>query len=93
MEVLMRINRNYVLQEVVDEYIVVPVGEAAIHLQGIIRLNTTGAFLWNLLCDNSYSVQELAEIIATEFIVDKGAAEEDICRFITQLGNLGCLEQ
>ena len=42
----MKIKDNYVLQTMADEYIVVPVGEEADRVHGIIKLNETGAFLW-----------------------------------------------
>ena len=93
MKMVMRISKNYVLQKITDEYIVVPVGEAAIHMQGIIRLNATGAFLWDLLCNRSYAVSELIEKLTAEFNVDKDVAQEDICKFIAQLSDLGCLDQ
>ena len=45
----MKIKDNYVLQEVAKEYLVVPIAEEADRLQGIIRLNESGAFLWKYL--------------------------------------------
>lgn len=88
----MKINENYVLQEVVDENIIIPVGEAADKLHGIIKLNTTGAYLWKLLSQDDLSTEELTEKMITEFSVDEGTAKEDISMFVKQLSEYGCFE-
>ena len=45
----MRIKKKFVLREIAGEYVLVPVGEAARELNGIVTVNELGAFLWNLL--------------------------------------------
>lgn len=89
----MKANKNFVLQTIADDYIVVPVGEAAARLQGIIKLNATGAFLWNLLSEKECSEPELIEALKAEFNVEKGAAQADVSKFIRQLSGMGCLDQ
>lgn len=88
----MKINENYVLQEVADENIIIPVGEAADKLHGIIKLNITGAYLWKLLSQDDLSTEELTEKMITEFSVDEGTAKEDISMFVKQLSEYGCFE-
>ena len=88
----MKINENYVLQEVADENIIIPVGEAADKLHGIIKLNITGAYLWKLLSQDDLSTEELTEKMITEFSVDEGTAKEDISMFVKRLSEYGCFE-
>ena len=88
----MKINENYVLQEVADENIIIPVGEAADKLHGIIKLNITGAYLWKLLSQDDLSTEELTEKMITEFSIDEGTAKEDISMFVKRLSEYGCFE-
>ena len=88
----MRIKDNYVLQEVADEYIVVPVGEESQKLGGIIRLNETGAFLWLLLKGTDYSVHDLTCALSSKFSIEPEIAEKDIYKFIQEIHALGCLQ-
>ena len=87
----MKINENYVLQEVADEYIVVPVGEAAERLRGIIKLNKSGAILWKKMEEKDLSQEELVQVLLTEFPTDIKIARKDVSLFIKQLFEMGCL--
>ena len=66
----MKIKDNYVLQTMADEYIVVPVGEEADRVHGIIKLNETGAFLWKRMAGEKTSSEELEGILMAEYPVD-----------------------
>ena len=79
------------LQEIVDEFIVVPIGEDADRLEGIISLNSTGAFLWKLLLQNK-SLVDLQNALIQEYSIDPDVAYSDLKIFIEQLSDLGCLD-
>ena len=42
----MKINENFVLRQVVDTYVVLPIGQATVDFNGMVTLNESGAFLW-----------------------------------------------
>ena len=44
----MKIKQGFVVRKVGDSHVVVPVGELSKTFHGMINLNETGAFLWNL---------------------------------------------
>lgn len=88
----MRIKDFYVLQEIDDEFIVVPVGPGAEQLRGVLRLNSTGGVLWKAMLENSNTSDDLTEILMTEFKVDKIKAKQDVDKFLQKLSELGCLE-
>ena len=88
----MKIKENYVLQELVDEYIVVPVGEEADYLHGVIRLNETGAFLWKKLSENEQTEEDLIKAIGEKYAVCADTAREDINAFIASISDLDCFE-
>ena len=88
----MKIKKNYVLQEIADEYFVVPIAEEADRLHGVIRLNETGALLWNHLEKGIQSKKELETIIISEYNVAQVNLRTDIDLFLNQLEAIGCLE-
>ena len=45
----MRRNENFILRRVADMSVIVPLGAAAEAFPGMISVNETGAFLWDLL--------------------------------------------
>ena len=89
----MRIKSNYVLQNVADEYLIVPIAEEADRLHGVIKLNETGAFLWNCLIDGVESKDELEKAILREYNADHFIASQDIDGFVSKLKSIGCLEE
>lgn len=88
----MKIKDSFVLQELVDEYMVVPVGDEADRMQGIIRLNETGAFLWKLLSEKDQTEDDLVKAITDEYDTDNETAKKDVTAFIDTIKQFGCLE-
>ena len=87
----MKINENYILQEVAEEYIVVPVGEAADNLCGVIKLNKTGALIWKKMESKDVGQEELIQALSSEYPADINKIREDVTIFIQQLSKFGCL--
>ena len=73
------------LRDVAGSYIVVPVGEQAAKFNGMITLNKSGAFLWNLL-KNDTTEEKLTDAVMNSFEqVDKTFAEECVRDFLKSL--------
>lgn len=87
----MRIKEEFVLQELIDEYIVVPVGDESDRLHGIIRLNDTGAFLWKLLSQNDKTEDALVDALVDEYLIDIDTAKKDVSDFICVVKEYGCI--
>ena len=87
----MRVKDNYVLQQVIDEYIVVPIAEEADRIHGVISLNESGAYLWNLLSNCDYTESDIALRLAEEYGIDSDTAAADTANFIEQLQSIVCL--
>ena len=47
----MKVNGEYVLREIAGEYILVPIGNTAMEMNGMITLNEVGVFIWNKMQD------------------------------------------
>lgn len=88
----MRIKEEFVLQQIADEYLVVPIGRAADQLQGIIRLNDTGAYLWDLLAHEECDLSQLSEALIDNYDVSPSVAKCDVKHFIDKLSEFNCIK-
>ena len=55
-------NGNYLLRQVADTWVIVPVGQAAVEFAGMVTLNATGAYIWELL-EKEQTLESLAEAL------------------------------
>ena len=80
----MKIKDGYILRQVNNEWIVVTVGKAAVNFSGLIRLNETGAFLFNLMLKET-NVKTLVKELTNEFEISEEIALRDVKKFIETL--------
>lgn len=80
----MQIKPNFLLRNIADEYVVVPVDSAAVDFNGLIQLNETGAALWKHL-EKDVSKEELVEKLTEEYEIDAAAASKHIEQFLKKL--------
>lgn len=71
----MKIKEGFVLEEVGGAYLAVAVGSLAGSFNGMVRLNGTGAFLWNLLNENDHTREELVCEVVKAY---EGVTAEDV---------------
>lgn len=88
----MKINSNFILKEIAGSNMVIPVGNELIDLNAMITLNESGAFLWNLLLNDS-TEYELITAMLKEYDVDIKTATEDIREFVENLRKIGALDE
>lgn len=86
----MKIKDGFLLREVAGNTIVVPVGDDAVSFNGVITINETGKFLWELL-DKGIEKEELLAKFLEEYQVSKEDAKEDIRAFIQELLDNGIM--
>lgn len=89
----MKIKEHFVLQEIADDYIAVPVAEEAERIKGIIKVNETGAYIWNLLTDKNMNSEELVKALISKYEIEPEKARSDVDGFIQQIREIGCLEE
>ena len=87
----MKVKKGFMLREVAKNYVVVPVGQAAIDFNGIINLNETGAFLWKQLISES-TVASLTQSLLDAYDIPLNIAQKDILDFINKLKAANLLE-
>ncbi len=87
----MKISEGYILRSVAGRNIVVSVNSKAT-FNGMLTLNDTGMFLWELL-KNDISQEEMLSKTVSEYDVDKETASTDIDDFLNNLRSKGILEE
>lgn len=87
----MKTKSDYMLRKVAGTYVVVPTGKASLDFSGMISLNSTGAFLWELL-DEEKSEEDLLTAMLQEYDTDEATVRADISKFIEKLKAADLLE-
>jgi hypothetical protein len=87
----MRRKSGFALRKVGEVNIIVPLGQKVLDLNGVITLNETGAFIWELLGEER-SLDELVEAVSQEFDVEPDQARKDIEDFLENLRKFDMLE-
>lgn len=79
-----------ILREIAGENILVPVGQTALRVHGIISLSESGLLLWKKL-QQECTEAELIESILKEYDIDKDTASKDVSAFLDKLDKLDIL--
>lgn len=86
----MRRNPEFLLREVAGTLVIVPVGTAVSTFPGMVTLNATGAYLWELL-EQAQSVESLTHALMERYDVDVETATKDVNAYIAKLTPIGAL--
>ena len=81
----MQINKDFTIQKVGGSYVAVPVGETSVYFHAMIRLNETGAFLWEQMAKKDCTEEELVEALLAEYDVPREVAANDVHRIVETL--------
>ncbi len=88
----MRIKEGYLVREIADCHIVVPIGDRVIDFKGIMTLNDTGYFIWKCLSEDIAYAQLLSAIL-DEYEIDEATARADLDEFLEDARQNGVLEE
>lgn len=80
----MRVTKDMMLREIAGEYILIPVGEAAKKLYGIISLTESGKILWQML-EEECTEKEMVDALLEVYEVNEQTAEADVKKFLNKL--------
>lgn len=86
----MKIKDCFVLSEIGGSYIVVPTGSETVDLNGMITLNETGHFMWNLLL-NDVTKEDIINAFISEYDVDAETVSADVDEFVEKLKSIGAI--
>ncbi|MDY4544433.1 MAG: PqqD family protein [Bacilli bacterium] len=86
----MKIKDGFVVREILDSYMAVPVGERTREVHGVIALNETGAFLWRML-EQDTSEDKLIASMVRKYEITEEIAKDDIKEYLSFLREKGWL--
>ena len=87
----MKLNENYILKTVAGMPVVVPVGDAAEKIHGMITLNGPAEIIWKAL-ENGKDYEEIVAEIKSEYDAGESVIRGDLDAFLEKLKNFGILE-
>lgn len=87
----MKIKDNFILREVAGEHILIPVGEAALRVHGMVTLSESAVLLYERLQDEC-DEQALVDVLTGEYDVERDEALQDVKAFLAQMRQVGILE-
>ena len=85
----MKLKEGFVLQEIGGQIVVIPTADD-MDLDMMIKLNETGAFLWERL-EQETDEDALVSALLAEYEVDEAAARRSVQSFVRKLSDNGLL--
>ena len=88
----MKIKNGFVAREIAGQYVVVALGQASKIFNGIIKLNDSAKFIWDMLVKGAEK-EEIVDALLNEYEgVEAAVVEADVENFINQLKGANILE-
>ena len=86
----MKVSKDFIVRDIAGEFILVPVGAAAVRFNGLITMNAVGQFLFQLLQEER-TLEGLARSVTAEYDVSYETACADCEEFLQLLRQIGAL--
>jgi hypothetical protein len=86
----MKLNGEFVIRQITDDILAVPVGPTALKFNGMIMLNQVSKLIWNCL-EQDTDLDALTAAVTEHFEVSEETARADIQIFLQQLREVDLL--
>ncbi|MCI9273782.1 MAG: PqqD family protein [Clostridiales bacterium] len=87
----MKVKDGFILRKMSDMGVVAPVGEISENFHGMVTLNQTGIYLWELM-QQEITGEQLAESLMEEYDVDQETAAQDVENFLRKAREAGIVQ-
>ena len=88
----MQLIGGFCVRKILDETVAIPTQEAAHRLSGLVAMNETGEFLFELL-QTKQTEETLVKALLDNYEIDAQTAEEDVKAFLKVLEENNLLEE
>lgn len=88
----MKLCGEFVVRQVMDHIVAIPVGQTALQLNGMILLNDVSKIIWDCL-EQGTDLGSIVEAVTNAFAVSAEEARTDILEFCGKLSRLQLLEE
>lgn len=87
----MKIKEDFMLRNISEDWIVIPMGERLSEFNGMMKLNESGSFIWRLL-DQEKSREEIIAALLEEYDIDEEKAAKEYDTFFQTLIDANIME-
>ena len=87
----MKLNKEFVLRQIADTWVVMALGQTSVDFNGMLTLNASGAMLWKCL-EEGGDKEALVNALTDMYDVSREDAQADVQEFLERLAKVGCLE-
>ena len=88
----MKLHGEFVVRQIMDNTVAIPVGQTVLQLNGMILLNDVSKVIWECL-EQGTELAGVVKAMTDQFEVSPEEAETDILEFWDKLRNLSLLEE
>ena len=88
----MKLRGEFVVRQVLDSIVAVPVGQTALTFNGMVMLNEVSRVIWTCLAQET-TVETIVAAVTDAFDVDAAQAEADVLELLDQLREIQLLEE
>ena len=86
----MKVNNQFILRTIAGDNILIPVGETALSVKGLIALSESGVLIYKKLKDGC-TRDDLVTALTSEYEVSADVATQDVDAFLNQMRELKML--
>ncbi len=87
----MKLKYKFVIRQVGGQAVAVAVGKDNEQFNGMIKLNQSGEFIFKLLNNDSYSLEQIISALTQEYNVDFETAKSTVTQFTEDLKQNGLI--
>ena len=85
---MIRAKEGFIIQKMMDNYMIIAIGENAQDYHSIIQTNETGAFYWNMI-EKGTTTEELIRAALERFEgLDEATARQDILEYLESISTV-----
>lgn len=86
----MKVSNKFISRNIANEHLLIPVGEAAMTVKGLIAMSESGAMLYEKL-KTDCSREDLIAVLMAEYQIPETVAAQDTDAFLDQMRQLHIL--
>ena len=88
----MKLRGEFVVRQVMDDTVAIPVGQTALGLNGMILLNDASKVIWQCL-EQETDPRKIVKAMTDTFEVSEEVAQADVMEFLEKLRQLQLLDE
>ena len=86
----MKANKKYIFRKVAKEHLLIPTGEVALKIKGLVAVSESGSMLYQML-QKGCTREDLVAALRAEYDVSPEVAEQDVDAYLEQMRQLEML--